>query len=86
MEQKWEESSWAKKREQREKRRGLNDFERFQVLRLRKQVRSISDFRGLLVFLDWGFGNGYIFCVGNGAFGQNEKTMMEIKALSPAEE
>ena len=41
MERKWEESSWAKKREQREKRRGLNDFERFQVLRLRKQVRSI---------------------------------------------
>lgn len=35
---KWEESTWAKRREQREKRRALSDFERFKVLRLRKQV------------------------------------------------
>lgn len=38
VEEKWEESAWAKRREQREKRRGLTDFERFKVLRLRKQV------------------------------------------------
>ena len=38
VEKKWEESTWAKRREQREKRRALTDFERFQVLKLRKQV------------------------------------------------
>lgn len=38
MQKKWDESVWAKRREQREKRRGLTDFERFKVLRLRKQV------------------------------------------------
>lgn len=32
-------SSWAKKREQFSKRRQLNDFERFKVMKLRKQVR-----------------------------------------------
>ncbi|KAI4124411.1 MAG: hypothetical protein LQ347_005749 [Umbilicaria vellea] len=39
IEQKWDESAWAKKREQREKRRTLSDFERFKVMRLRKQAR-----------------------------------------------
>ncbi|MCJ1426150.1 hypothetical protein MMC29_004052 [Sticta canariensis] len=39
VEEKWAESAWAKRREQREKRRGLSDFERFKVLRLRKQAR-----------------------------------------------
>ncbi len=38
VQKKWDESVWAKRREQREKRRGLTDFERFKVLRLRKQV------------------------------------------------
>jgi len=38
VDEKWMESSWAKKREQREKRRGLSDFERFKVMRLKKQV------------------------------------------------
>lgn len=41
IEQKWDESAWAKKREQREKRRTLSDFERFKVMRLRKQVRTL---------------------------------------------
>jgi large subunit ribosomal protein L14e len=36
---KWKESSWAKKREQVERRRALTDFERFKVVRLRKQSR-----------------------------------------------
>jgi large subunit ribosomal protein L14e len=36
---KWEESAWAKKRAQRERRKALTDFERFQVMRLRKQAR-----------------------------------------------
>lgn len=40
VEKKWDESAWAKRREQREKRRNLSDFDRFKVLRLKKQVRS----------------------------------------------
>ncbi|CCH44012.1 60S ribosomal protein L14-B [Wickerhamomyces ciferrii] len=36
---KWSSSSWAKKIAQREKRRALTDFERFQVLVLKKQKR-----------------------------------------------
>lgn len=36
---KWQESSWAKKRAQGERRRALTDFERFKVLRLRKSSR-----------------------------------------------
>ncbi len=40
VEAKWEKSAWAKRREQRVKRRGLNDFERFKVMKLKKQVRS----------------------------------------------
>ena len=43
MEQKWDESAWAKRREQREKRRNLSDFDRFKVLRLKKQVCGISE-------------------------------------------
>lgn len=38
VEQKWDESAWAKRRAWREKRRNLSDFERFKVLRLTKQV------------------------------------------------
>ena len=38
VESKWDESAWAKRREQREKRRNLSDFDRFKVLRLKKQV------------------------------------------------
>lgn len=40
---KWEGSAWAKRRERREKRRALTDFERFKVLRLRKQVGKLRD-------------------------------------------
>lgn len=36
---KWAESAWAKKIAQKERRRALTDFERFKVLRLRKQER-----------------------------------------------
>ncbi len=39
IEKKWQESAWAKKRSQKERRRALTDFERFKVLRLRKQAR-----------------------------------------------
>ena len=45
VESKWEQSAWAKRREQREKRKGLNDFERFKVMKLKKQV-SIPFFNG----------------------------------------
>ena len=34
---KWDASSWAKKLEARKTRAGLTDFERFQVMRLKKQ-------------------------------------------------
>ena len=39
IEAKWQESAWAKKRAQKERRRALTDFERFKVMRLRKQAR-----------------------------------------------
>ncbi|MCJ1344244.1 hypothetical protein MMC31_002447 [Peltigera leucophlebia] len=39
VDEKWDESAWAKRRDRREKRRALTDFERFKVLRLRKQAR-----------------------------------------------
>lgn len=38
VEKKWEASAWAQNRERRQKRRALTDFERFKVMRLRKQV------------------------------------------------
>lgn len=38
IEGKWQESAWAKKRSQKEKRRALTDFERFKVMRLKKQA------------------------------------------------
>ncbi|KAJ9155279.1 hypothetical protein NKR23_g1721 [Pleurostoma richardsiae] len=36
---KWKESNWAKKRLQQERRKALTDFDRFKVLRLKKQRR-----------------------------------------------
>jgi large subunit ribosomal protein L14e len=39
IEAKWQESAWAKKRAQKERRRALTDFERFKVMKLRKQAR-----------------------------------------------
>lgn len=44
VDEKWDESAWAKRRDRREKRRALTDFERFKVLKLRKQVRHILKF------------------------------------------
>ena len=38
IDSKWLESSWAKKRVQQERRKNLTDFERFKVMRLKKQV------------------------------------------------
>ncbi|KAI9846053.1 MAG: hypothetical protein M1838_001415 [Thelocarpon superellum] len=42
VEKKWDQSAWAKKREQKVRRRGLSDFDRFKVMRLRKQVCILS--------------------------------------------
>src|SRR2546423_1269794 len=42
IDQKWAESSWAKKREQQERRKNLTDFERFKIMRLKKQVRGTT--------------------------------------------
>ncbi|KAJ9631232.1 hypothetical protein, variant [Exophiala oligosperma] len=39
VDKKWSESSWAKKREQADRRKNLTDFERFKVMRLKKQQR-----------------------------------------------
>ncbi|KAK0729988.1 ribosomal protein L14-domain-containing protein [Lasiosphaeris hirsuta] len=36
---KWKEGSWAKKQLQQERRRSLTDFDRFKVMRLKKQRR-----------------------------------------------
>ncbi|KAF3490663.1 60S ribosomal protein L14 [Arthroderma uncinatum] len=36
---KWAETGYAKKKEQQDRRRNLTDFERFKVMRLRKQAR-----------------------------------------------
>ncbi|KAJ2906527.1 ribosomal protein L14 [Zalerion maritima] len=35
----WKSSAWAKKREQQAKRKALTDFDRFKVMRLKKQRR-----------------------------------------------
>ncbi|KAF2237865.1 hypothetical protein EV356DRAFT_461675 [Viridothelium virens] len=39
VEKKWAESNWAQSRERSKKRRALTDFERFKVMRMRKQAR-----------------------------------------------
>ncbi|KAI6778935.1 60S ribosomal protein L14-A-like protein [Emericellopsis cladophorae] len=39
IDSKWEQTNWAKKREQKSRRDNLTDFERFKVLRLKKQRR-----------------------------------------------
>jgi len=39
VEKKWQEGVFAKNRSKSAKRRALNDFERFKVMRLKKQVR-----------------------------------------------
>jgi large subunit ribosomal protein L14e len=39
IDEKWAQSSFAKRKEQAERRRNLTDFERFKVMRLKKQVR-----------------------------------------------
>lgn len=39
---KWAASNWAKKTAQTERRKNLTDFERFKVLRLKKQVCGIG--------------------------------------------
>lgn len=36
---KWKESNWAKRKLQQERRKALTDFDRFKVMRLKKQVR-----------------------------------------------
>jgi large subunit ribosomal protein L14e len=39
IDEKWRESNWAKKRAQQVRRKALTDFERFKVMRLKKQRR-----------------------------------------------
>ena len=36
---KWKDSKWAKRKDQTERRKALTDFERFKVMRLKKQRR-----------------------------------------------
>ena len=42
VQEQWEESASAKRKAQQDKRRNLTDFERFKVLRLKKQVSGDS--------------------------------------------
>jgi large subunit ribosomal protein L14e len=42
IDQKWAESSWAKKKVTQDRRKSLGDFERFKVMRLKKQVSLIT--------------------------------------------
>jgi ribosomal protein L14E/L6E/L27E len=42
IDSKWAQSSWAKKAAQVERRKNLTDFERFKVMRLKKQVRGLQ--------------------------------------------
>jgi large subunit ribosomal protein L14e len=39
IDSKWKETNWFKKREQMRKRKQLSDFDRFKVMRLKKQRR-----------------------------------------------
>jgi large subunit ribosomal protein L14e len=39
IDSKWTETNWAKKRDQKERRKALSDFDRFKVMRLKKQRR-----------------------------------------------
>ncbi|MCJ1326539.1 hypothetical protein MMC10_003204 [Thelotrema lepadinum] len=39
VDSKWKDGVWSKRNAQREKRKNLTDFERFKVMRLRKQAR-----------------------------------------------
>ena len=43
VDSKWDQSAWAKRRDQRQKRRGLSDFERFKVMKLKKQVSVLLE-------------------------------------------
>lgn len=52
IEKKWDESTWAKRHEQRVKRRSLTDFERFKVLRLKKQVGGILSWIILTIVIE----------------------------------
>ena len=49
VESKFNNSDFAKKRAQQTKRRNLNDFERFKVMRLRKQV----SLEGRIIECEW---------------------------------
>lgn len=44
IDSKWAQSSFAKKTQQAERRKNLTDFERFKVMRLKKQVRRGNTF------------------------------------------
>jgi ribosomal protein L14E/L6E/L27E len=52
VQQKFDESAWAKKRAAMQKRRGLNDFERFKVMKMRKQVRLCRVTSGMGIITD----------------------------------
>ncbi|KAJ1748181.1 hypothetical protein LPJ79_004743, partial [Coemansia sp. RSA 1821] len=39
----WQKTAWAKKLEARKRRANMTDFDRFKLMRLRKQQRSVVD-------------------------------------------
>jgi large subunit ribosomal protein L14e len=48
VDKQFDDSAWAKKRAAMQKRRGLNDFERFKVMKMRKQVCSSAGHAGAM--------------------------------------
>ncbi|KAI9934018.1 GAL4 enhancer protein [Aspergillus wentii] len=68
---KWAKSNYAQKTLQNERRKNLNDFERFKVLRLRKQVRSLRGPEGSRQALRLS------------TFNKTKKPTSPTKALSP---
>ena len=57
VESKWAQTSWAKKRAQAARRRQLTDFERFKVMRLKKQVSTVL---GCRAFTDGSFPPAFV--------------------------
>jgi len=45
-EKKFQQGSWAKKQDQKDRRRGLSDFDRFKVMKLKKSVRGTFSGKG----------------------------------------
>lgn len=52
IDQKWSQSTFSKRQAQQDRRRNLTDFERFKVMRLKKQVRVDPYYITTIAFAD----------------------------------